>query len=293
MNPDVPSQDPWGSWPACFDDEQFERSPIAVGGRSGHGDYLRRTFSNVDFLVRYPLAVLRAKHRETILGLGWEVLNPALLVLVWWIIREVVFPTTGGRDYLEFLVVSVFTFQYLQRFVVGGQSAINTSKGLLQSFNFPPLVAVVQQSVTTFVSNLFSIVVLFAFLILVGERPLLTWSLFPLVLAMQSVFALSGSMVLARATAQNPDVRNMVPFTFRLLFYGSGVIFPIEDRIAGSALRWLFELNPFYAITATTRAVVLDSGINGATLLSAILWSALLPVIGYLIFRTGDDRYAV
>jgi teichoic acid transport system permease protein len=293
MNPDGTSPDPWGSWPARFDREDFEGPPVDVGGRASHREYLQRTFNNLDFLVRYPLAVLRAKHRETLLGLGWEVLNPALLVLVWWIIREVVFPTTGGTKYLEFLVVSVFTFQYLQRFVVSGQAAVNSSKGLLQSFDFPPLVAVVQQSVTTFVSNAFSVGVLFVFLLLMGEKPRLLWLLFPLVLAMQSVFAMGGSMVLARVTTQNPDARNLVPFTFRLLFYGSGVIFPIEDRIAGSALRPIFELNPFYAITALTRAVILDSSITATTLTSAVIWSLTLPVIGYLIFRTGDDRYAV
>lgn len=291
MNPDVTSKDPWGSWPARFDEESFEVAPVVIGGRSGHREYLHRTFESVDFLVRYPLAVLRAKHRETIFGLGWEILNPALLVLVWWIIREVVFPTTGGRDYLEFLVVSVFTFQYLQRFVTGGQSAINSSRGLFESFNFPPLVALIQQAVTTFVSNLFSVVVLLAFLVALGERPLIQWMLFPAVLAMQSLFGVGGSMVLARATLQNPDVRNMIPFTFRLLFYGSGVIFPIEERIDGSTLRWLFELNPFYSITAVTRMVLLDSDISQTTLLSAIFWSTFLPMLGFLVFRTGDDRY--
>lgn len=291
MNPDVNSQDPWGSWPARFDDESFETSPIEVGGRSGHREYLSRTLENPDFLVRYPLAVLRAKHRETILGLGWEILNPTLLVLVWWIIRDVVFPNTGGRNYLEFLVVSVFTFQYLQRFVTGGQSAINSSRGLFQSFNFPPLVALVQQAVTTFVSNLFSIVVLLVFLVILGETPGIIWLLFPVVLIVQSSFGLGGSMILARATVQNPDVRNMVPFTFRLLFYGSGVIFPIEDRIAGSTIRWLFELNPFYSITALTRMVLLDSEITRVTVFSAILWSTLLPVVGFYVFRSGDHRY--
>lgn len=292
MDRDAVTDDQWGAWPARFDDEGFQGPSHEIGGRAGHRDYLRRTFHNPDFLVRYPITVLRAKHRETLLGLGWEVLNPALLVLVWWIIREVVFPTAGGRDYLEFLVVSVFTFQYLQRFVVGGQASINSTKGLLQSFDFPPLVAVVQQSVTIFVSNLFSIAVLFTFLLAAGERPAASWLAFVPVLALQSSFAFGGSMVLARLTAQSPDVRNMVPFMFRLLFYASGVIFPIEDRIAGSGIRLLFELNPFYSITALTRVVLIGGEVDPLTTTSALAWGLLLPIAGYAIFRTGDDRYA-
>lgn len=282
-----------GSWPSVFDGESFESPVIDVGHRVGHRSYLVSAFRHPDFLVRYPVAVLRAKHRETLLGLGWEILNPMLLILVWWIIRGVVFPTAGGSKYLEFLTVSVFTFQYLQRSVTGGQSAIAGSKGLLQSFHFPPLVAVIQQTVTHFVSNLFSVVVLLGFVLLLGETPTWRWIAFVPVLVMQTAFGFGGSMVLARVTAQNPDVRNMVPFVFRLLFYASGVIFPIEDRLATSDFRLLFELNPFYSITALTRSVLLGQSVSDVALASAVVWAAAIPFLGYLVFRTGDDRYAV
>lgn len=282
-----------GSWPSVDDSRSFESSFVDVGSRVGHRSYLVSAFRHPDFLVRYPVAVLRAKHRETLLGLGWEILNPMLLILVWWIIRGVVFPATGGSKYLEFLTVSVFTFQYLQRSVTGGQSAIASSKGLLQSFHFPPLVAVVQQTVTHFVSNLFSVVVLLGFVVLLGEAPTWRWIAFVPVLVMQTSFGFGGSMVLARVTAQNPDVRNMVPFVFRLLFYASGVIFPIEDRLTTSNFRLLFELNPFYSITALTRSALLNQGVSDVALASAIGWAVATPVLGYLVFRTGDDRYAV
>ena len=282
-----------GSWPATFDEEDFDSKPLDLSGQLSHGLYLGRTFANPDFLVRYPITVLRAKYRETLLGIGWEVLNPALLVLVWWIIRGVVFPAAGGTDYLEFLVVSVFTYQFMQRFVLSGQSAVASSKGLLQSFSFPPLVAVLQQSVTVVVSNFFSIGILLVFLIVAGGSHSAMWLIYPLVILLQSMFAIGGSMILARLTSANPDARNMVPFVFRLLFYASGVIFPIEDRIEGRSIRWLFEVNPFYAITALTRTVLLGDSIDSVTLASAISWAALLPVLGYLVFRSGDDRYAV
>lgn len=293
MHAERPSVQPSGSWPSIDDELVFETPVIEVGDRVGHRKYLAASFRHPDFLIRYPVAVLRAKHRETLLGLGWEVLNPMLLIFVWWIIRGVVFPSAGGSRYLEFLTVSVFTFQYLQRAVTGGQSAIASSKGLLQSFHFPPLVAVVQQSITHFVSNLFSVGVLLGFILVLGETPTWGWVLFAPVLLMQATFGLGGSMIVARLTAQNPDVRNMVPFAFRLLFYASGVIFPIEDRLANSDFRLFFELNPFYSITAVTRSVLLGQNITGVTLFGSIAWVLLVPFIGYFVFRTGDDRYVV
>ena len=105
------------------------------------------------------------------------------------------------------------------------------------------------------------------------------------------MFSFGGSLTLARLTVRNPDLRNTLPFIFRLIFYSSGVIFPLEDRIRGKSIAWLFDLNPFYAIVHLTRWVVNGSPLHVVTMISALSWALFLPVIGYGIFRTGDHRY--
>lgn len=270
----------------------FDRPPIRIGQHEGHRDYLARALRNHDFVVRYPIVVLRAKYRETLLGLGWEILNPTLLVLIWWLIRGVAFPRAGGPDYLAFLIVGIFSYQYMQRFITGGAAAVSGSSGLMQKFNFPPIVAPMQHGVSAFVSNFVGVSVMLAFVILSGVTPTWSWLLLgPMVLA-QTSFAFGGSLALARLTIGNQDVKNVVPFVFRLTFYGSGIIFPIEERISELSFRWVFDLNPFYAITATTRYVVTGSDLHITTMTSAIIWCLAMPFIGYFLFRTGDHRYA-
>jgi teichoic acid transport system permease protein len=281
-----------GNHASVDDSLQFDCVPIVIGEPDSHRDYLRRAVSNRSFIVRYPLTVLRAKYRETVLGLGWEILNPSLLVLTWWLIRGVAFPRAGGPDYLAFLIVGIFTYQYMQRMIIGGAAAVGGASGLMQKFNFPPIVAPLQNTVSSFASNTIGIAVMLTFVMLSGTLPTWTWLLLiPMVLA-ETAFALGGSLALARFTTGNRDAKNVIPFVFRLTFYASGIIFPIEERIADLSFRWVFDLNPFYAITATARTVVMGSPLHATTLVSALAWCAIMPVAGYFIFRTGDHKYA-
>ena len=270
---------------------EFDVEPIVIGGRLSHRQYFQQTFRHRDFLIRYPISVLRAKNREALLGIAWEVINPLLLVGTWWIIRGVVFPRSGGDNYLAFLIVGIFTYQYMQRFVVTAANAVDRSQNLMLSFNFPALVGPLQHTVSTFVSNIPNVVVMLLFVWTTGVTPAGWWLLVPILVIGQTAFGLGGALLLARFSVGNVDLKNALPFVFRLLFYASGVIFPLEDRIRGKAIAWLFDLNPFYAITSTARAVVMDTPLHLATVLSAAGWVIILPLVGYVVFRTGDHRY--
>lgn len=269
----------------------FEEPIITIGGRLKHREYLREALRHPDFIWRYPLVELRAKNRETILGIAWELITPLLLVLTWWLIRGVVFPRVGGSDYLQQLIVGIFTYQYIQRNVTNGSSSIEKSRALMLSFNFPAIVSPIQHAVGSFVSNIPNIFVMLVFVLTCGTQIRLSWLLLPAIIVLQALFSFGGSLTLARLTVRNPDLRNTLPFIFRLIFYASGVIFPLEDRIRGKSIAWLFDLNPFYAIVHLTRWVVNGSPLHVVTTISALSWALLLPIIGYGIFRTGDHRY--
>ena len=270
---------------------EFSDPVITIGGRLSHRQYLKEAFRNPDFVFRYPIAELRAKHRETLLGVAWEVITPLLLVLTWWIIRGVVFPRNGGSEYLSFLIVGIFAYQYVQRLMVSGANAIDRTQAMMLTFNFPALVGPLQHAVSALVSNLPNVLVMLVFVTISGISPTWTWLLIVPLVVGQSVLALGGSLALARFSSGNLDLKNALPFIFRLTFYASGVIFSLEDRIRGKAIAWLFDLNPFYAIVALSRWVVTGTDIATPTIFSALGWMFLLPVAGYLTFRTGDDRY--
>jgi teichoic acid transport system permease protein len=123
-----------------------------------------------------------------------------------------------------------------------------------------------------------------------GEPPTLRWlGIVPLFL-LQLVFNFGAALVVARLTHHVRDVLQVLPFFFRLLLYGSGVIFSV-DAYASSDIKWLFYLNPMYDFVTLMRWCVMGGTVPSALLVSATVWSIGLCVFGFLWFRSAEATY--
>jgi len=100
-------------------------------------------------------------------------------------------------------------------------------------------------------------------------------------------------MMAARLTTHFRDTTQILPFVFRLLLYASGVIFNVEAYAADDPfVRMLFTLNPMYCFVSLGRWCLMAGNLRGSLLLSAVVWTVALLVIGFFWFRAAEERYA-
>lgn len=258
------------------------------------GRYLQRMWQRRHFAFALPAGQLRAQNMNTALGNLWHVMNPVLLIAVYFVIFGIVLDVSRGvENFLGFLGVGVFTFHYSQKTLVASAKSISSNQGLLRSFQFPrallPLATLIGQSLS-FVP---AVAVMLLLAITTGEMPRLGWLLLLPVFGLQILFNLGASLFLSRMGDQFPDVQNALPFLFRLIFYLSGVLYLADALISDSWLLALLQVNPFYAFVTLARAPVLgELGPAPPTLwLTAALWSAVLLCAGFWYFRAGERQY--
>ena len=80
---------------------------------------------------------------------------------------------------------------------------------------------------------------------------------------------------------------------FRLILYASGVIFSVDAYVdEGSLADVLFTLNPMYCFITLGRWSVMGGDFRTDLLVSAVVWSIVMFVGGFLWFRAGEERYA-
>ncbi len=254
-------------------------------------DYLRDVWRRREFAVAMPAQDLRAQNMDTALGQLWHLVNPALLVGVYFVIFGLVLDTGRGVDnFFAFLIVGVVLFHLTQRVVQDATLAITRNVGLIRSVQFPrillPLSTVNGQTVA-FVPAL---VVAIGAVLATGETPTLRWLVLAPVLLAQFTFNLGAALIAARVGAAVRDLRELVPHLFRLLFYGSGVIFSVEAFITSPGWRQAFALNPVYDLITCARWCLLGMDVRGEVVVGTVLWSVLLPLIGFLFFRRSERR---
>lgn len=256
------------------------------------GTYIREVWRRRDFAIVVPLGDLRARHMDTVLGQFWHLLNPALLVGVYFLIFGVILGTDRGIEhFLAFLTLGVLMFQFTQRTAMNGASTVATNEGLLRSIQFPrvllPLSALVFQ-VAAFVPALFvALVVALA----TGVSPDLSWFMLIPVLLLQVAFNFGVVLIVSRLADRFRDIQQVLPFLFRILLYLSGIVFSVERYVQSEYWQKLWIVNPMYSFVSLARGALLDMPVSPSMWVSVLLWSSLGLVGGFLFFRAGELSY--
>lgn len=256
--------------------------------------YLRQMWDRRDFALSLPMEEVRARHQDTLLGNLWHIGNPLLSVAVYYVIFGVILNTSRGiPNFLLWLTVGVFTYNLSSKTVLAGAQAITSNEGLIRAVKFPRALLPVSVVFSHIITFGFELGMLCTLSVLMGVYPGPRWLAIPVFVALQSVFNLGLTLIVARLNDGFRDVAQIVPFLFRLGIYASGVLFPfdrITDRLDGP-LGTLIALNPFYNFMALYRWAFVGTEATKLNLLVATLWAVLALAWGFRFFRRAELRF--
>jgi len=245
--------------------------------------------------VRYvATSELKRRQVDNVLGNVWHLLNPALQIGVYYIIFGQLLDVgdRSSQNFILFLTVGLFIFQFTQRATVDGAKSIVTNLGLIKAIKFPRAILPLTSTATE-ASAFWSSLVVIYFVALVSEGARWQWIVLPVLVVVQTFFNMGSAMVAARMTTYFRDTIQILPFFFRLLLYGSGVIFSVDAYAEdNSTISWLFTANPMYCFVTVARWTVFGGELQLRYVLSLSAWTVVLFVFGFLWFRAGEEQYA-
>lgn len=277
--------------PLAADETARAHGLVPMGRKRPLGRYLAEAWQRRDFAVALPMAELRAQNMDTVLGNLWHVMNPLLLVGVYFLVFGVALSVDRGvENFLAFLAVGVFTYHYSQKTMMAGAKSVAANEGLLRSFQFPRALLPASTVIGQTLAFLPAVAIMLLMALATGEPPRPAWFLLVVVFALQALFNLGGTFVLARLADRFRDVQNVLPFAFRLVFYLSGVLYLAEEFVPASVLP-LLNGNPFYVFVTLARAPVLGDQVGPVLWLSAVAWAFGLFLVGFWYFRAAEHRY--
>jgi teichoic acid transport system permease protein len=253
--------------------------------------YLAGLWRRREYIAYVSASELRSQQINTLLGNLWHLLNPALSITIYFVIFGLLLDTTRGVDnFILFLTIGIFVFQYTQRATTQGATSITQNVGLLKAIRFPRALLPFTSTLTETMSSLPTYVIIYVMALITGQAARWQWALLPLVMVFQLLFNLGAAMVAARATTHFRDMTQLLPFFFRLLLYASGVIF-LAPAYAQEQYSWLFNANPMYCFITISRWCIMGGALETVVVLSALAWTAVLLLGGFLWFRAGEERY--
>jgi teichoic acid transport system permease protein len=213
--------------------------------------YVRQLWRRAAFIMAFATARNIAMYTEARLGQLWQVLTPLLNVAVYWLIFGVILNTSKGiPDFISFLVVGVFVFNFTQRAFMTTSTVITESLQLIRALQFPRASLPLAYVIIELQQMALSMAVLVVIILIKGEPITWYWLLTIPALLLQTIFNIGVGMLVARLGSTVNDFSQLLPFLLRTWMYLSGVLFSVLTLSQSSfgkrhhELVALLQLNP-------------------------------------------------
>ncbi|WP_433349074.1 ABC transporter permease [Micromonospora sp. CA-111912] len=271
-----------------------------AGERPSLAEYARKLWAYRHFMTAYSRAKVASTFSNTQLGQLWQVLTPLTNAAVYYLIFGVIMSQDRNvPNFIAYLCTGVFVFMFTQTAVQNGTNAITSNLGLIRALQFPRAALPITVTLVQFQQLLMSMVVLAGIVLATGEPLTFRWLLLLPTLALQTVFNIGLTMVMARLGAKLTDLKQVMPFVMRTWLYASGVLYPVvlfRDHLPSWAAS-LLECNPpliyielaRYALLESNQAQLVTSPLRLWTL--GLAWAVVMGIGGFVYFWRGEKEY--
>jgi lipopolysaccharide transport system permease protein len=259
----------------------------------------RETWSRrrlIGYIIR---ADMKRKGADTLLGNLWWVIDPLLQMLVYVVLVSVI---QGGfqktPDYPLFIFAAILPWKWFSSAVSDGVTSVTSQESLIKQVQFPKIILPVAAVIAGIVNFAFGLIPLAAILILLyGSHISATLLLIPVVAAVQLVFTLALSIVVAAINVFFRDVGNVARHVLRLWFYVSPALFSaaqLNELVKGHGLvSVILNLNPFTYIFESYRNVIYyETMPEWGGLLGVLAASIVLTLLAVLVFKRLEPTFA-
>jgi lipopolysaccharide transport system permease protein len=252
---------------------------------------LREMWAFRDVFWALGIRDLKLRYRQTLMGAVWVVLQPLLAAGIFaFVFGRVAGLSSDGVPYVVFSYAGLMAWNAFSETVTKASAALVVNRNMISKIYFPrlllPLSSLLSSVVNFGVSAVVLLLLLFGNDISISAQ-LLTlpgWLLLALCAGAGLGLVAGALNVLYR------DVGYAVPVIVQMLLYASPVAYAVDAVPAG--LRPYIGLNPLTGIMEGMRWAAFDSSMNGRFALWSVGASLLLLLIGAVVFRSIERRFA-
>jgi ABC-type polysaccharide/polyol phosphate export permease len=257
-----------------------------------------------DLIRELTLSELRSRSAETSLGWVWWLVDPLIMMLIYWGVVVGIFGR--GKNYAPypvFILCALLPWKHLSSGLTQAARVLRMNEGLIKSIAFPTMILPMANVLAGFTYFLFGLIVLVGSALAFGRPMGESLVQLPALMAFQLLLVTSFSLVATCLGALIRDLEGFLVHLLRVGFYFSPALYGVEmirDRLGRSALghgvlgEWLptlYMMNPFAILIHGYREAIFYGG-----WLEPRWWgvlaaeSVLLFLAGQAVYRYFDKR---
>lgn len=230
---------------------------------------------------------VKVRYKQTVLGIGWSVLQPFLAMVVFTIFfgRLAKMPS-DGVPYPLFSLAALVPWTYFAAAALNGSTSLVGNQHLLAKVYFPrvlvPLAAVLMPAVDLAVSFTMLLVLMAWYHVM----PTAAVLLLPLYVALGVSTAFAVTLWTSGLSVRYRDARYVLPFIIQIWLFVTPVAYPAS--LVPERWRLLYALNPMASVVEGFRSALLGTAGPGSMVVVAVVVVAAALASGATYFRSVE-----
>lgn len=250
-----------------------------------------------DLYVMYIKRDIVTQYKQTILGPLWYVIQPLMTTVIYmFVFGGLAGISTDGIPQPLFYMAGITLWNYFQSCFASCSDVFGANAGVFGKVYFPrlvvPLSACTSNMIRMFI-QLSMFILIYIYYVALGDFSFsfsFSLILFPLLIVMIGLHAMSWGLVISSWTTKYRDLKFLIQFGIQLLMYGTPVIYPLS--FAPENYRWIINLNPLTPIFEAFKYSCLGVGTFDTTgLLYSTTFLCVTLFFAVLIFNRTEQRF--
>ena len=231
---------------------------------------------------------IRLRYRGSVLGPFWLTLSTALMIGSMGVIYATLFHM-DVKEYMGFLALSLVLWGFMNSMVTEACTAYTTAEGSIRSIRMPYSMYAASNVLRNLLVLAHNLVVVVVVYLVLWMAP--GWDLL-LALPGMLVWLVDGiavGLLLGPLCARFRDIPPIIGSLMQMGFFISAVIWK-PSQLGGR--EWMLAFNPLYTVLEIVRAPLLGLVPSPAVYASALLTSAVLCGVSWMVFVRVRGRIA-
>ena len=233
----------------------------------------------------------KTRYKRSVLGVFWSLLNPVLTMSVQYLVFSLLFRSTI-QNYPLYLITGIVFFSFFRTATTQCITAITANHGLITKVYIPTFIFPVTRTFSALINFFFSLIPLFAVMLLTRTRPTPALLFLPCVIACTYLFTLGAGLFLSALMVFFRDTQFLWGVLSLLWMYMTPIFYPAS--IIPPGFRAFYNLNPFVHFIGFARTILINGVSPDPHAFAVCAVCAVLPFLaGALFFKHTQQHFVL
>ena len=263
-----------------------------INPKSEYFPNFKEIFEYKDLLYFLILKDIKARYAQSVIGIGWAIIQPLFFMLVFTVIfGKLAKIDSEGVPYQIFSFTALVPWTFFSNAMTDSANSLSGNLSLITNIYIPRILIPFSATIGKFIDFIISFLILIVLLLFYSYFPDQKIVLIFMYIFLMFISAFSFGLILGTMSIQYRDIKYALPFGIQLFMYASPVAY--STNMIPQKYHVIYALNPMVTVIEGFRNIFLNTGnINLEMIVVSFLTSFLLLLIGIVYFSRTERIFA-